>query len=90
MADCSTRLRKKRAVLKFVQTLMDWDETIAGQWDELWKSHLVGHTHLQDPWIHPLPLLLLSLPLLCFCSVKQTTSDFDQRKISVVHTLQWL
>lgn len=46
-------------------TLMDRDEAIAEQWDELCKSFLVGHTNLQDLWIHLLPFLL-SLPLFLF------------------------
>lgn len=34
--------------------LLDQDNATAEKWDEAWKSHLAGDTHLQTPWIHPL------------------------------------
>jgi len=46
-------------------TLLDRDKAIAGQRDAVWKCLLVGHTHLQAPWIRPLPLFLL-FPYLFF------------------------
>lgn len=52
-------------------TLLDGDEAIAEQWDEVWKSHLVGHTDLQVPWFCPLPLFLL-FPYLFFVFVLES------------------
>lgn len=40
-------------------------ETFTEQWDEVWKCHLVEHTHPQVLWIHLLPLFLL-FPYLLF------------------------
>lgn len=49
-------------------TLLDRDEAVAEQWDEVWKSHLVGHTDLRVPWIclSSASFSSLSLSILCF------------------------